>query len=60
LGAPRGSRHNRARHEIVSLISITVFTRGADDELISLYCPPPARAKGQRHGVSRLLDLLGR
>ena len=60
LGAPRGSRHNRARHEIISLTWIPVFTRGADDELTSLYCPPPAPAKGPRRSASRLLDLLGR
>ena len=35
-------------------------TRAADDELTSLYCPPPAPAKGPRRSVSRLLDLLGR
>jgi hypothetical protein len=60
LGAPRGSRHNRARHSIIKLTPIPVFIRGADDELIALYCPPPVPAKGPRRSVSPLLDLLGR
>jgi hypothetical protein len=59
LGAPRGSRHNRVRHEIVSLTSIPVFTRGADDQLIALYCPPPAPAKGPRRSLSRLRHRTG-
>ena len=56
LGAPRGSRHHRARHEVISFTSIPVFTAGAADQLISLYCPAPARAKNRRRSVSRLLD----
>ena len=60
LGAPRGSRHHRARHEIISLTSIPVFTRGANDQLIALYCPPPAPAKDPRRSMSRLLHRTGR
>src|SRR5664279_4977211 len=50
LGAPRDSPHNRARRAVISLGSIPVFARAADDQLIVVY-RPSAQAKSLRRTV---------